>query len=406
MIITRKIELSIGQDATKEQRSEYIHQLYTWRDLIRKAANIIVSHKFVQQYIRDFSYIQEDILERFMEINPEAVDKEGNPRFYVKDILKNEPGNSEQNTTYRIASSYLKGKCPAEFFSCLNQMVSKKYKEKIAEFVKGKASLPSYSNIPLPFPGKKLNEMVPVERTYTDEKTKEEKTVTDYTLNFYHIPIRLFFGHDRSHNRVIIERALKGEYKFCGSSILIDDNKKKIFLMTSVDIPVKKHDVNPKNILYTVLGFEQPILCAKNTPITDENGKDITRIGNKEEFLHRRYQIQAALIRLRKACKYNMGGRGRKSKMKATERFREKEKAYIDTKMHQYSRMLVNTAIKKGCGTIHLSNLEATNKMIESLDENDRKMYIRNWGYHGLVDKINYKARLAGIEVTYDKAKK
>ena len=79
MIITRKIQVYVyDKDAT--EKKEYIHTLYTWRDYVRKAANAIVAHKFVQQNIRDFVYIKDEIKEK----------------FYVKDIINDGKGMSEE----------------------------------------------------------------------------------------------------------------------------------------------------------------------------------------------------------------------------------------------------------------------------------------------------------------------
>ena len=109
---------------------------------MRRAANIIVSHKFVQDNIKDFIYVKDEVKDK----------------FYVKNILKEEKGMSEQNTTYRVLSEYLKGKIPADIYSCLNQNISNTYKETRKELYTGKASLRSYkNNIPIPFSAKALS---------------------------------------------------------------------------------------------------------------------------------------------------------------------------------------------------------------------------------------------------------
>ena len=65
MVITRKIEIYVHEE-DKELIKNFQHTLYEWRDAVRRAANLIVSHKFVQQNVRDFMYLQEDVQERFM----------------------------------------------------------------------------------------------------------------------------------------------------------------------------------------------------------------------------------------------------------------------------------------------------------------------------------------------------
>ena len=78
MIITRKIQVFV-YDTDVAQKKEYIHTLYSWRDLVRRGANMIVAHKFAQQNIRDFVYLKDEIKDK----------------FYVKDILKEGKGMSE-----------------------------------------------------------------------------------------------------------------------------------------------------------------------------------------------------------------------------------------------------------------------------------------------------------------------
>ena len=129
MIITRKIQIYVSDEDTKEKK-EYIHTLYSWRDLVRRGANMIVAHKFTQQNIRDFTYLKDEIKDK----------------FYVKDILKEGKGMSEQNTTYRLLSDMMKGKVPSDIFSCLNQAVAHTFKETVKDLNIGKASLRSYKN--------------------------------------------------------------------------------------------------------------------------------------------------------------------------------------------------------------------------------------------------------------------
>lgn len=420
MIITRKIEIRIDE-TDKKLAKEYKNQLFVWRDLLRSAANAIVSHKFVQQNIRDFTYINEGFCNRFVygEDGNVMTKKNGQPvvePFHVKDILADEKGNSEQNTTYRIASKMLKGKCPSDFFACLNQIVCNNYKERYMDFLKGNVSIPSYRNIVIPFPGKKLQELNKVTKSYEkDGKTKEYQT---YVLDFYHIPVELFFGQDRSNNKVMIERALSGEYKFCGSSIKIEDGTKatgkkltKIFLCVSLDIPQKENKLKEDKILYAALDIDTPVIWSLDKKLEDpqvalSDIKNIKKIGNKEEYLYQRLRIQEALHRTQINAKYSKGGHGRKNKLKAIERFEKAESNYCDTKMHTYSRALINEALRNGCATIVLVDREQKLKDIKDTEKESSKFLLRNWGYAGLQAKVEYKAKMQGIRVIVPKTKK
>ena len=85
MVITRKIEIYVSE-SDKELKKEFMNTVFSWRDAVRKAANLIVSHKFVQQNVRDFMYMQEDVRERFMVVDEKT--GKGKVKFNVSDILE------------------------------------------------------------------------------------------------------------------------------------------------------------------------------------------------------------------------------------------------------------------------------------------------------------------------------
>jgi hypothetical protein len=194
-------------------KKDFIHTLYAWRDHVRRAANVVVAHKFCQDNIKDFVYIKDEIKEK----------------FYVKDILKPGRGMSEQNTTYRVLSDMLKGKVPADIYSCLNHYVVNIYKETRRDIYAGKASLRSYkNNIPIPFSAAALSNI------HWDEEDSR------FYFTLFGIPFGTALGADRSGNKLMVERCISREYKLCSSSMAIDDGKKKMFLYLCVDIPQKK----------------------------------------------------------------------------------------------------------------------------------------------------------------------
>lgn len=377
MIITRKIQIYVCEE-DKDLRKDFVHTIYQWRDLVRRGANTIVAHKFAQENIKDFIYIKDEIKEK----------------FYVKNILKEGKGMSEQNTTYRVLSDMLKGKVPADIYACLNQAVANTYKETRKDLYTGKASLRSYkNNIPIPFSKKSLLNL---------NWDKEDKR---FYFTLFGIPFATALGRDRSNNKVIIERILSGEYKMCSSSIQIDDNRKKMFLLLCVDIPQKEVILKPDKKLYAFLGVFNPIVCT--TEITEsleakDNAYKVWEIGTEEEFNHRRRQIQEAVKRCQINNKYSAGGKGRKKKNKALERFQDKEKNYVDTKLHIYSRMLVDMAIKHECSEIVL--MKQKEREVKAKDDNaeEKPFVLRNWSYYGLKDKIQYKSKMYGIKLTVE----
>ena len=394
MVITRKIEIYVHEE-DKEMKKNYQDTLYGWRDAVRKAANLIVSHKFVQQNVRDFMYLQEDVRERFLVVD-EKTGKE-KVKFNVPDILEKGPGMSEQNTTYRLISSMLKGKVPADIYSCLNQAVAKTFKETVTDVNKGDATLRSYkNNIPIPFSAKSLSNIHKADDGH-------------FYFTLFGVPFACMLGRDRSNNEAIIERCISGEYKLCSSSIAFqkvvsrDTGKKKnkLFLYLCVDIPKKEVELNPKKSMYCYLGLAHPI--EYNYEVQSKNiydsGVKWSHIGTAEEFLYRRVQIQAAMKRCQVNCRYTSGGKGRKRKLQALNRFEEKEKNYVQTKLHTYSRMLVDHAIKNHCGTIVLVNQEPREEEAKEANQKGEPFVLRNWSYFGLKTMISYKAKMVGIEV-------
>ena len=390
MIITRKIKVFVAEE-DPSLKKDYIHTIYMWRDEVRKAANMIVAHKFVQHQMAAFATIDDELREKFV----------GTKKFvFPKDILKKEKGNSEQNSTYRIVSSQLKGKVPSGIYCSLNQAVSNSFKETYVEFLKGNASIRSYrNNIPMPFPAKAIANL------------HEDDNDHRYYFTLFSIPFAFYFGKDRSGNRAIIDRCLDGTYKMCSSSLAIiehDDatGKKKVrdfFMYICVDIPKKVVKLKEGKKLYAFLDVEIPILCTLKKKAEQDFdsvvSKEWFKIGSKEEFNHRRIQIQAALRRCQINAKYAVGGHGRKKKTKSIDRFHLKEENYIETRLHMYSKDLVSIAVKNSCSEIVLLDQKKREDKAINDNKHGEPYVLRNWSYGSLKQKITYKAAMYGIVV-------
>ena len=417
MIITRKIEIYVHEE-DKEMKRNYMNTIYGWRDAVRKAANLIVSHRFVQQNVRDFVYLQDDVLERLDIKDKPLVYKEkksGNFKLAYKnpkDIIKDEKGLSEQNTTYRLISSFLKGRVPSDIYTCLNQNIASSYKESAGDLAVGESSLRSYkNNIPIPFSSKSLSNLHGIEEDVINADTGVTRKVKRYYFTLFGIPFACVMGHDRNNNGVIIDRCLTGEYKLCSSSIafkkvtdrLTGKKKQKLFLLLCVDMPLKENKVDPKKKMFCYLGLAHPIeynyeVQAKNI---FDSGVQWCSIGTAEQFLYRRVQIQQAMKRCQMNCRWTKGGKGRKRKMQALDRFSEKEKNYVTTMLHTYSKALVDRAVRNGCGAIVLVNQKPREEKALADNQNGEPFVLRNWSYFGLKKMIEYKAKMAGdIKVT------
>ena len=380
VIITRKIQLLFDVEC-KEQ---FIEELIKWKEyqyIVRKASNLISSHAFIQDNITDFVYLTEDV------------------KLKLANIEKDPSGiltTSKQNSTYQMLSNRFKGKIPMSIMTCLNSTISKTYSEEKMDVMVGKKSVRSYRNdVPIPISARDILSKV---NKFDDG---------NYSIGMFDTKFKTFFGRDKSNNKSILDKAINGldNYKLCDSSIQMEIKGKKIktFLLAVVSFPKKMNLVNSDKEIHCILDPNYPIIIKSKYEI---------KIGTLDDFLVPRIYIQKKINELQKALKYQSGGKGRANKLQALERFKQKEINFIKTKMHVYSRHLIDYCINNNIGKIYLDNMQEIvdlkDDVLEQVSsEEDAKKttnLIRNWSYYGLAEFIVYKATMNGIEVVIPKA--
>ncbi len=357
MVITRKIQLLIDSE-DPEIVKQFKTQLYQWQRICFKAANIIMSHQFVQERVKDFFYLTEDI------------------KLKLTDQKKDENGIlqlSREGATYHVLSKLFKGQVPMTMLAALNHsLLSYFNKEKVA-YWKGEKSLRNYkSNIPLPFTGQSIYKFTP------------SPNGKNYCFRLFQIPFRTYLGKDRSDKKTIMERLCTGALQLRSSHLQLEQGK--IFLLAVIQIEKEHHDLDLGVIAEASLSLEHPVVV--------KVGQHQYTIGNKEEFLHRRLAIQAAIYRVTQGLSFNRGGHGKKRKMKSLDDYRRQEKRYVEYKLHVYSRMLINFCIRHRAATLLLVNQQAKEEIA-----NQDPFLLRNWSYYSLKEKIHYKAEKAGIQL-------
>lgn len=397
MVITRKIEIFVCEE-DKELRKEYYKKLYDNRDIAVKVANMCASHMFMLDH--SLPYLNQEDYENLTFLGVKG-DK-----------------STRKNAPYVAASEAFKGVADMGMVSCVIQNVRKVYQHDRKQGMWNR-SLRSYkSNMPVPYgPDRFIN------LRFVKCVNQNGKEYDGCFFTLMGVPFQMRFGRDRSGNKVCIQRILEQQkfdltagkegsptgYKMSTSSIAFDKkfnpsknkDENKIFLYLCVDIPPQTPKVNPKKVLFAYLGLAHPIQCYVNSKCDDilSNEAEWISIGTAEEFTYRRAQIQAAIRRCQINCKYSKGGKGRKRKLQALERFHDKEKNYIDTKLHCYSRELVNLAVSHGCGTVFLVNQKEREDKAKSDNKKGKPTVLRNWSYFGLKEKISYKCKMAGIKL-------
>ncbi|MGY5848606.1 hypothetical protein ACW6QP_14445 [Salegentibacter sp. HM20] len=358
--LTRKIQLLVDLP-TKEERNEALDKIYQWQNRSFKAANLIISHLFVQEMIQEFFYLTEGI------------------KYKLADEKKNEDGilnRSRINSTYRLVSNRYKGEIPTNILGNINHNLMTTFQKNKAAYWMGERSLMNFRrDIAFPF------DMEGVKGLCYDEEKRA------FCFKLFSIPLKTYLGKDYSDKRKLLEQVIKGEIKLCTSHIQLKNGK--TYLLATFEIEKEKHKLRPEVIAEASLSLEYPIIV--------KSGQAKFTIGTREEFLYRRLAIQAARKRAQEGVTYARSGKGRKRKTKAVDRFHELEKNYVTNRLHLYSRRLIDFCIKHQAGTLILVNQE--DKMGIAKEE---EFVLRNWSYYELITKIKYKAEKAGIELITD----
>ncbi|MGG4382657.1 transposase [Priestia megaterium] len=184
----------------------------------------------------------------------------------------------------------------------------------------------------------------------------------------------------------VLINILNGHYKVCDSSISLN---KDLILNLSLNIPVSKENVFvPGRVVGVDLGLKIPAYVSLNDTPYIKKG-----IGNIDDFLNVRTQLQNQRKRLQKTLECTSGGKGRSKKLKGLDRLKAKEKNFVNTYNHFLSKKIIQFAVKNNAGVIHLEELQ--------FDKLKHKSLLRNWSYYQLQTMIEYKAEREGIEVKY-----
>lgn len=355
--ITRKIQLNFVVD-DKAELKELYEKIYSWQRIIHRAANYIATHFYMQDQVKEYHYIHEDV------------------KVKLADRLKDETGiltTSRDNTTYQLLSKYYKGECPMGMLSGLNTVIAATYKKEAKYIWAGTQSLRNYKrDVPMPIRRGDISNIIKLEDG-------------NYQFFVYGITFKTWFGRDDSGNELILDRAMAGEYKLCDSSLQLRNGK--LFFLAVLQFEKQTVALDAEKICEAELDIAHPI--------TYRIRKKQFTIGTADEFLHRRLAIQQALRRVQTDARFNRGGKGRQQKMQAIERFTKAEKNYVTTRIHQYTFKLVDACIKNKCGKLVLKNQVVK----EEEAKHDKEFLLRNWSYFGMKDKLQYKCNKFGIEL-------
>ncbi|MCL2053139.1 MAG: RNA-guided endonuclease TnpB family protein [Oscillospiraceae bacterium] len=202
---------------------------------------------------------------------------------------------------------------------------------------------------------------------------------------------KLLVGDDSS--RAIIERIIAGEYKISASNLKWDKRKKKWYLLLCYSFTEKRTtSYDPKEYENNVMGINFGVICPMYMSFNHCKNRYNIEANEIEAF---RKQVEArriALRRQRKYCGDGSIGHGKNKRNSPAMKIDDKIARFRDTCNHKYARYAVDMAIKHQCGIIVIEDLT-------SIAEKEERLFLKTWSYYDLQNKIEYKAKEAGIKV-------
>lgn len=198
-----------------------------------------------------------------------------------------------------------------------------------------------------------------------------------------------FLINVRDHSqKAILNRCINGTYKITASKLIYNEKKYIWELNLGYNFtPETAEELDPDRILGVDLGVHYPI-CAS---VYGELPRLTIPGGEIEEFRQRVEARKRSLQNQGKYCGEGRIGHGRATRCKPVDNIEDKIARFRDTRNHQYSKALIDYAIKCECGTIQMEDLTGVT--------DGANRFLKNWTYFDLQTKIEYKAEAAGIKV-------
>ena len=184
----------------------------------------------------------------------------------------------------------------------------------------------------------------------------------------------------------IVKRCISSEYGH-GSAMLIYNKDAHMWECNlTYKPPEKTNSLNPGRICGIDIGVIFPIYAA----INDSHERMYIPGGDIEQFSKRINARREGLSKSRQFAGDGSVGHGYKARMKPVLDIGDKIARFRDTKNHVMSKKLIEFAVKNRCGTIQFRDYTGIS---------NGKLFLRNWSYYDLQQKIAYKAKAAGINV-------
>jgi putative transposase len=363
---TRTIKLKLKVIAnTPEEKTEIWKRLYSIQGGAWRAANWIATGQMLNDQLVRRIYARRKIDPK----NKEMVDQ-------VEEEFKQFFGTKRQATTERDIKEQFP-MLPPCVTNPLNQVVVSSYSKEKSDMLMGNRSLRTYRNtMPFTFTKACMN-FVATENGHIFEWTLGRGDLIRFDI---------FYGRDKANFRLVVQRILDGVNDFSASQLQV--KTKDLYLFLVVKEPDQEHLLNPELTVGVDLGVSVPAYVALST-----GGPQRMAIGDAEDFLKLRTQMQSRRRRLQRNLQAVKGGKGRTKKLKALDQLKEKERNFVRQYNHMISKKVIDFALKHSAGKINIEMLEGYG------EEEPDSFILRNWSYFELQTLIIDKANRSGISV-------
>lgn len=347
----------------------FLKYLYSLQNEMFLAANKAV------QLFWEFSTYQSDYKTKYnvflTKKEVEDIIGYGNIRSYVYSVISNKFKN---NNTANLNS--------------LLQKVYKSFENDKKEVKRGEKSILSFKkNIPIEINKKNVK----IHQTNKDNLREYCATISLFSnsfkkennLNNGFVNFKIVCK-DGSANS-ILKNIVSGDYTGTSGCIVIKNGK--IFLHMGYSFEQNnQNDFVDGRIMGIDMGVVYPIYASFND--LPKSTKIVS--GEIEAFRKQIQKRKRSIYEQTKYCGDGKIGHGYNTRTKGIEKIRNSESNFRDRINDQYSRYIVNFAYKNKCGIIQMEDLKGISK---------DNLFLKDWTYFDLQNKIEQKANALGIVV-------
>lgn len=302
-----------------------------------------------------------------------------------------------KQTGYQSASGLIYSKIKKEYkllnstvLSACQQMAEKRMRNDRKAIYTGDKSIPNYNNtLPIELPKSSIH-------IEYDDKSGDWIVGLALLSNHYRKNLKLTTGilpfrltAKKDINDALVACAA-GKLHICGSKLKYDKRSNKYYLMLCVKSENENisEDLIPDKICLVHIGVFNAVECR-----TSDNDKPLIMTGGEiEQFRAKHEARRKSILKQRIHCSTGNIGHGRRKRIAAAYKESDIISNYRDTVNHTYSKHIVDYAVKNNCGVIQLENLKGVT---------ERLLFLKNWSYFDLQNKISEKAATQGIDIKY-----